>query len=290
MPIFSDPDRARFTITGPDVEPVDVAWLSATPADRRAYYGQLAVEARDRKLSELNRGIGVDGSRLPPRRHPRHDRARGPVLSPHYSDSRFETELRTIVTETECVLYWRNPWGRIVSYHARGGPHTPIRNVIGLTHADLQKAVMATRLWWAGRVSAGRVGEGAVTAGPGVMQRAVDILKNWWSGRRVKPPSKVEKTEWTKHEIKFVREPVVMPTAETPPHEIARSAWAIAQRRYEGISDQSELDRFVNAIRRTQRTPALRELVKRLGADPSDLSRNELLEVLSTTLKSRKPI
>lgn len=290
MPIFSDPDHARFTITGPDVEPADSAWFTATPADRRAYYAQLAVEARDRKISELNRGIGVDGARLPPRRHPRHDRARGPVLAPHYSDSRFETELRTKATESECVLYWANPWGRIVAYHARGGPHRPVRNVIGLTHPDLQKAVIATRRWWVGRVAAGRMGTEAVTTGPGVMRRAVDILKNWWSGRKIVPSKVTQPSEWQKHEITFRREPVIMPTAETPPYEMARSAWAIAQRRYEGISDESELERFVTAIRRTQRNPALRELIKRLGADPAGLSRNELLDVLSATLKSRKPI
>lgn len=162
MPLTSYPEKAQFRISGLDMSP---RGLQGFPADeQKIYWRQIALYARDEKYRELRKGIGVDGRKLPPRKHPRSDRATGVVLVPHWSDSRFITELRWEGTPTGAVLWWKSPWGRIVRYHALGEVRgAPVRNTVGLTSAGLDRVKRKAEKWWAGHVAAGRIGEQGYT-------------------------------------------------------------------------------------------------------------------------------
>lgn len=164
MPLLAEPAKARFTLTGPDCAPPDLG--HHPDYDRRAYWRQLALECRDEKYRELHRGIDVNGARLRPRLHPRPDHARGPVLVPHFSDSRFRTSLRWAGGADGAVLWWKWPWNRIVAYHARGIPShlgVIIRDVVGLTSGGLRRALARARAWWESRIAGSRTGDAAVT-------------------------------------------------------------------------------------------------------------------------------
>lgn len=150
--ILADQISARFAAYGPDVEPLDPGFAAVPPAERKAYFRQLGLEMRDRKYAELRKGIDVNGAKMPRRKRPRRDGATGPVLSPHWSDSRFRTQLRWDGQTDRAVLWWLKPWAKVVSAHARGRVRgAPVRDVIGLTSASMATAVDRARKWYDAR-------------------------------------------------------------------------------------------------------------------------------------------
>ena len=187
MPVLPDLSRAQIRIGGPDFEPPGPEWRWTTPDQRRGYWREVAVLSRDEVYRQLHKGIGANGEKLPPRRRPRRDHANGPVLSPHWSDSRFRTELRWQGTPDGAVLWWRSPWGRIVGYHARGEVRgAPARNVIGITVQGQERVKKKAAEWWASQVRTGRMGTGVTMLGNLPMAAGAEGL-TW---RRSPPPRK----------------------------------------------------------------------------------------------------
>jgi hypothetical protein len=181
VPVIVTPERARFVLTGTDFAPVGPEWDAAEDRDRRAYWKNVAVLARDRKRAEFRRRVDVRGQTLRPRATPRADRAAGPVLIPHWSESRAITQLRWEGTATGAVLYWTSSWAAKV----RGWRERHGRDVIGLTRESQEMIRRDGRRWWAARVAKGRLGEagltrmaGTATTGPAIAQPG-DFATSW---------------------------------------------------------------------------------------------------------------
>jgi len=187
MPVTPNIARAQITISGTDFEPPTPEWRWATPEQRRGYWRYVAVMARDEVYRQLHKGIGADGQKMAARKRPRRDHANGPVLSPHWSDSRFRTELRWQGTPDGAVLWWKSPWGRIVGYHAQGMVRgAPARNVVGITRQGQERIIAHAHKWWASQVRTGRMGAGATMLGNLPMAAGAEGLA--W--RRSPPPRK----------------------------------------------------------------------------------------------------
>jgi hypothetical protein len=126
------------------------AWAEATEATRRGARDlavQLLIGAKRRQVTA---GRGADGKPLPPRKHPRHDRAAGPPLAPHRERSRSLLRLRHSKTgPSVIVIWWGAGWGKVLGYHARGlVRHAPIRNVIDFTPDAMTRLRRQVRQWW----------------------------------------------------------------------------------------------------------------------------------------------
>jgi hypothetical protein len=159
MPQFTRLDPPDVVLTGADVEPTEEGWLFEPANRKQAYYQQLAVLMRDGLYRQLFKGIGANGARMKRRKYPRADGGNGPVLSPHWSDSRFRTHMRWEATGQRARIYWLDPWASIVSYHARGLVRgAPVRNVIGLCEVEQEVAIRKARKWYAGQPWANQPG------------------------------------------------------------------------------------------------------------------------------------
>ena len=143
--------RARFALSGSDAAPTGLAWLAAAPLAKRAYWRHLAGEMVAEKRRELHKGIGVDGQRLRPRKRPRPDGARGPVLAPHYADSRFTIKLRSRGLDDRAQVWWVRDWAPVVEGHATGEATGVVRDVCGLTAEGQRRAIRRARAWWDGQ-------------------------------------------------------------------------------------------------------------------------------------------
>src|SRR5690348_15762023 len=91
---------AEFSLVGPDVEPrADLAWHRAPASEKAAYFNELARLASESRVAANLAAEDWEGGRMTPRLHPRPDGAAGPVFSPHWRDSRSNTEIRYKGTE-----------------------------------------------------------------------------------------------------------------------------------------------------------------------------------------------
>lgn len=277
MPLVANTRRARFTISGRDFEPAGREWLMASPQDRKAYWKNLGVFARDAKRRELQKSLNVEGRRMPPRKRPRRDGARGPVLIPHHSESRFIRELRFEATTNGVVLWWTSHWAPAVRGHAErmGG----VRNVIGLTEESQDKVREQARQWWAGRVKEGRFGAAAVTR-VGLRPTGTDGLTVWYQGAI---PSRSRDSIFA------------LPAAVSPvrPLPAGAPASALANRVGEFLDaatrqqvGRADVDIFMG---RFGRVPLVRlnEVLARLGVREVAATRDRALDLLRRNLLSR---
>jgi hypothetical protein len=288
VPVIPDVRKAQFRLSGADFAPQDVAWLNASRDDREAYWDNVAVLARDAKYRELTKGVGVDGRRLPPRRRKRHDRATGPVLSPHWSDSRFRTQLMWSGSHDGAVLWWKAPWGRIVGFHARGEVRgAPIRNVVGLTDESAEAVRRKARKWWAGQVDAGSLGAAKYEVQGRVVQADEDGDVLWSTGWR-KAPQRPKDSIFARQSASMRPvAPVSTPTRFLPPWELQRSVagWMTAAARR--AVAEPEIDAYVADLGRTQSLESLRVALVRLGVVEPALTLERVLELLRRQIVTR---
>lgn len=310
MPLTADLAKAQFRLHGDDFAPTDIAWFRAAAGDRRAYWRQVAVLARDEVYRQLTRGIGADGRRMPARKRPRHDRASGPVLVPHWSDSRFRTELRWQATEDGAVLWWKSPWGKIVGYHARGEVRgAPVRNVVGVTAEGQSRIRRKAREWWDGKARAGAMGVRGWTMLGGLDgPTPPPAVATAW-----KPPPRTPGS-WaaqlaaqhqaagllaTSRPVPAVPRPLLpvprplvpLPPLVGPPRvvrlhqEVSDFMWAAA-RLPSGV-DEATITAFILWVDREYTDEEIRELLYRLGVTEPVGTREELLELLKRQLIER---
>ena len=135
----------------------DPLWRSASPDLRRRFYQYAAETARALKLARLRKGEDVWGQPMVPvLSRSRRDRAAGPPLSPHRSESRTQKWLRASVGQRAKTirLWWSHGWGRILDYHRAGVPRAGgahgvvVRDVIGFQEEDEQVWRAALRRFW----------------------------------------------------------------------------------------------------------------------------------------------
>jgi hypothetical protein len=274
-------------LAGGDLAPPD---LMLAPARlRKAFWSQVAVLARDQKYRELKAGIGVDGQRLPPRKRRRHDRARGPVLVPHWNDSRFITMLRWEATTSGAVLWWRFPWGKIVAYHAQG-IRGVVRNVVGLSAESVDRVRERAAKWWAGNrdrveTPAERQFIEMPTPPPGVRYREYAAFD---TGYRKPPPRPSGSIFRPRPGPGFqpVR-PATITTRQTP-WEFQRTWADFMDQAFRKELTEGEIDALVQRVGDTQSLGTVRDTLRRLGvtepipdwATALDLLRRQLLDRL----------
>ena len=286
MPLDADLDSARFTLHGSDCEP-ESGWARATASQRRGYWGYVAKRAYDEKIRELNAGLGVDGSKLARRQRPRADRADGPPLLPHWSESRFRTELGYEATSDQAVLYWREPWAEIVGYHARGEvPGAPVRNVVGLTDRGFERMIAAARKWWAAQVQTGRRGEAVVTqgkmpAGMGAQAKRAEREaaaggKPYWLGEVLPTPK-----------APVVPQPPPVMPGGMPPWEIVQQLHGFLQSAGLQRTGLAQIEATARRLANTQTLATLVDVLYRLGADDVPTSKAQAVDLLRRTLLLR---
>jgi hypothetical protein len=306
MPVVADLGKAQFRITGDDFAPSDIAWLRAEENDKRAYWSNLAVLARDAKYLELSKGLGVNGQRLPTRKRPRHDMAAGPVLVPHWSDSRFRTQLRWKATVDGAVLWWKSPWGRIVGYHARGEVRgAPVRNVVGITIDNQAKIRRKALQWWEAKVSAGAMGRAGIDMMGGVQGNIPPPNTPFVPYK----PSPAKPGTWRAErnrldELMGLRVPTrpVTPlpaaaslTGQQAARAIPGAVWTLQQQVSDfmtraaraGYVTEGQVNQYVESVGNTTSTGALRELLARLGVREIPYNRDDLLDLLRRQLMER---
>jgi hypothetical protein len=265
VPVIPEKARARFVLQGSDLEPTDL--IAADDRDRRTYWTQVAVLARNAKYRELRKGLDVNGQPLIPRQRVRRDRARGPVLIPHRNDSRFITQLRWKATSDGAVLWWRFPWGRIVAYHAnrRGPRRLPVRDVVGLTTESVNRVREEAFKFWAAFREKGRPAQEvqglAFPDGTGRRQTAILGPGRMPSPRRrdsifTPPPFP---------RLAPVRVTVPLPTRSMPPWELQRLASELMDAAYRGATTEAGIDAWIAQVRQTQSLAAVRDVLRRLG-------------------------
>ena len=306
MPVVADLGKAQFRIGGDDFAPSDIAWFRAQEIDKRAYWANVAILARDAKYQELAKGIGVNGQRLRARKRPRRDKAAGPVLVPHWSDSRFRTQLRWQATVDGAVLWWKSPWGKIVGYHARGEVRgAPVRNVVGITIDNQAKIRRKALEWWDGKVSAGAMGRAGVTmlgdVQGGIAQPDIPFIPY--------KPAPAKPGTWRSErnrldELMGLRVPTrpvtPLPAAasligQQAARAIPGAVWTLQQQVSDfmtraaraGYVTEAQIDQYVQAVGNTTSTGALRELLARLGVRDLPYDRDELLDLLKRQLTER---
>lgn len=172
-------DRVNFTLSGPDVEPMGVEWLSATRDERAKFWGYLATEVYDSKMRSLSRGLDRFGAKIVPAKPESRERYKrrglgytGPGLMPQRALSRTRRYLRVMVypqrNPDRVVGHWLHKWGRILGYHARGEVRgAPVRDVVGLSDDQVVDVVRKARATWyraEGRAIQARLAEDAAAA------------------------------------------------------------------------------------------------------------------------------
>ena len=288
MPVSVDLRKAQFRLAGEDFAPSDLAWAQASRDDREAFWDNVALLARDAKYRELTKGIGVDGKRLARRKRPRSDHATGPVLSPHWQDSRFRTQLMWAGGHDGAVLWWKAPWGRIVGYHARGEVKGgPVRNVVGLT-AESQEAIRRKALkWWAGQVEAGSLGERKYEVVGRIVQGTANDSDILWSTGWRKPPARPRGGFFhTPEPLRHVP-PVETPTRELPAWELQRviAGWMQAAARL--AVDEAEIDGFVAEVGRVQPLLTIRVALVRIGVVTPATTMDRALDLVRRQIVTR---
>jgi hypothetical protein len=173
-------------------------WDQAPAGVRSAVLARLGDYAKSLKLAELRKGVGTSGGPLAPVRYRRPDGAKGPPLSPHQADSRAQKWLRATPGSSAgtITLWWSHGWGQILGYHARGEVRgAPVRDVIGLTPADLDKFhARARREWKAASGTSAKpvaqvVGKVAYLPPGARPSPAAKTIQVYATGGRGKPPA-----------------------------------------------------------------------------------------------------
>lgn len=117
-------------------------WADASPSIRRKLLDEACAITRREKLLQLRNSVGADGARLAKRKHPRADRASGPVLTPHRSASRAEKWVRCVPAYKAgtITVTWSHGWLTILGYHAEGKVRgAPVRNVLEFPLAAIRR-------------------------------------------------------------------------------------------------------------------------------------------------------
>jgi hypothetical protein len=292
MPIDADKRRARFTLSGSDIAPAGVE--GASPEDRRAFWRFVGVSARDEVFAMLRKSVGVDGKPLRGRVRMRRDRARGPVLIPHVNDSRYITQLRWQASPGGAVLWWRWPWGKIVSLHAQG-IRGVVRDVVGLTAEALERVIRKAGKWWESRISRGRPTITAsqpvvFTIKPGQLPPGVRILDRPSTVSRFgKPAPRPADSIFTPPPFPRANpvRPVLLPAMPLPPWELQRLTSTLMDAAWRKATTEAEIDKFVRAVRETQSLHDLVDVLYRLGVDQVVGEWEEALDLLKRQAMER---
>lgn len=272
MPLRADRHAAVFVLSGPEFEPVgDPAWTRATKAERTAYHNEVARLAFEAKRAELNKGIDVHGQKLPARRQPRPDGATGPVLDPHWSESRFQTYLRYQGEVHRAIVWWAKPWSIVVQGHATGRATGVIRDVVGLTSKKQEWVARNARKWWANRVQRGR------DLGPfGRSDTMTPVPK--------KGVRQVIVVARSKPEAAAVATPTF--AAELAPWTVQQRLDAIYQAASEARTTEAQIAATVRALARVP-VVTLQAVALRYGISPTPLSKSAALDLIERQLLGR---
>lgn len=120
------------------IEPDDPAFRSAPPMVRKRYYEAAGALVLEQLAKQLGRGIGHNGRAMRPRIEAvLPDGADGPVMEPHYDDSRVITLADWMATDHSLTLFWHSGSGHRISRRLRkaGKPSPPFGQILQW-HAD----------------------------------------------------------------------------------------------------------------------------------------------------------
>jgi hypothetical protein len=283
MPQIRDRARAVFTLRGREFEPVgDPRWVHAPPSEKRAYWNEVARLAYEARRSELLKGVGADGRKLRPRRRRRRDGATGPVLDPHWSTSRFVTNLDYQGFPDRALVFWKRPWAKIVSYHALGLVRgAPVRDVVGITPKAQERVAASARKWWSNRTRRGE------DLGP--------LGRAHFQGPRGLPPGAVllGQPKRASTRPQKVATPVITPGQ--PAYQVAQAVDAVYQAAGAGASGRRQVEQTVARLHALGAGVAL-EVAGRFGitgartkAEAVTGIRRMLLERLASGLRIHRP-
>lgn len=155
-------EKANVPIGAADLLLGRTNYAHASPAERRAFWGWLAPQARKALDDQLSRGIGFDGRRLMRvcyRKQGGRGRYAGPPLTPRRGNSRTRRLLAASPGQQGVTLWWRNGWGKILGFHAQGirrkrcRPYVAVRDVFGLAPTFLQRLQKRAASYWSGPAS-----------------------------------------------------------------------------------------------------------------------------------------
>jgi len=163
MPRISTAFRVPYSA----VEPTDLAWTLADDATRAAFRREVVRLVLAEKDSELAAGRDRHGLKLAritkwTREHRRSEMGEAdpsaPPLTPAYGLSRTRAYLDGRATQGEAEFFWRSGWGKILHYHRIGARNAwakrgrlPVRDVIGLSNASINRVRSGVLLWWQAR-------------------------------------------------------------------------------------------------------------------------------------------
>jgi hypothetical protein len=292
MPVTANLAKAHFRVEGPDFTPSGREWDALHARDRQKYWKHAGFLAERLKHRELMMGMGVDGRPLPPRKRMRRDFAEGPVLVPHWTDSRFTTQLRYVANATGATLYWAAPWGRIVGYHARGEVRgAPVRNVIGLTRGSQEILSRQLAKRWNERASwigaAGLLGMGGemLTAEPG-KYRVRPFVAGTWAYDYVKQEmarGAASPLSWAPN-----RPSPIVPSRAVygSPTKLSQvpQAMELAGR---GQMSQTQIKRFVQQVSNTSTLADMKQALVQLGVMAEVYSKRQAAMMLERNLQER---
>jgi hypothetical protein len=271
MPQTRDPNNAWFALSGPDCAPEERGFSGDPPAERQRYWKELARLMFEERRSELFKGLGVDGHRLPKRKDPRRDGADGPVLIPHFSASRFSTKMSYDGEPDRAVVSWDKDWVVVVAGHASGRATGTVRDVCGLTPSGIVRVVKKARKWWAGQkrhipwYEQGDVVGMPVPAGARQVGRTFTAADLAPEGPVPTPPI----------------------LSGTPTHTTHQQFEEVFRAATRAQLDQRQIAQTVARLAFLS-TPELIDLAKRVGIIPAPSDRATLLELLRRTLVMRQ--
>jgi hypothetical protein len=156
-------DSYAFRVSG--IEPTDNTFRDAGEETHRAYWRYIVDTVLELKDKSLAKGLDRFGKPMIP--IAASTRAKGlarsytglgdpdaPPLTPAYGISRTRALFRGRAFADHAEFFWafdevtKRHWGVVLGYHRAGGPHLPVRDVIGLAPADLAEARHRGQLWW----------------------------------------------------------------------------------------------------------------------------------------------
>lgn len=174
--------RDSFAFTVDEIAPPDNTFRDAGEEVHRLYWRYIVEQVLELKDASLAKGLDRFGQRMTG--IAASTRARGlarsytglgdpdaPPLTPAYGLSRTRALFRGRAYADRAEFFWaydevsRQPWGRILGYHREGGPHFPVRDVIGLAPADLAEAERRGMAWWYHYQEGARLAEGTARLG-----------------------------------------------------------------------------------------------------------------------------